>query len=279
MEFSNCDDVLRFLKSNYCKLLIVNLEQDSYCPKIIADDELEAMGELDCVFSHYTNWFVTSKFIMAEDRDALRSFFASMQAGKSITYRRLINGEYHRVLLLLEPTVNPNELLLYVRDVDEIYNQERERILEKDEQTGLLNRHAFYRDCKQHKGKSVGILYADLNGLKYTNDHFGHDEGDKLIIKLANLLKLNFQWYKCYHISGDEFIVAAFGLSLQDFLVNAMAFHKSMWSAMDKPIASIGYSIGEAGINSIEDTVRVAERSMQNDKLMFYQRFPKYKRE
>lgn len=51
-------------------------------------------------------------------------------------------------------------------------------------------------------------ISLDLNNLKIVNDNFGHDKGDELIKKLAELLKYIFNKDSyLYRIGGDEFIV------------------------------------------------------------------------
>ncbi len=85
-----------------------------------------------------------------------------------------------------------------------------------DELTGLYNRRGFLAFCKQHlnslrrTNKGVVIVYADLDGLKAINDSFGHKEGDRALVKTAELLKENFRSSDVLgRLGGDEFIVLA----------------------------------------------------------------------
>ena len=59
--------------------------------------------------------------------------------------------------------------------------------------------------------KSVGIVFLDINGLKEANDKYGHDYGDQLIVKTADILNTVFN-DNVFRIGGDEFI--AFGLDI-----------------------------------------------------------------
>lgn len=34
--------------------------------------------------------------------------------------------------------------------------------------------------------RQVGVIFCDVNSLKYTNDNFGHEAGDKLIDLIAS---------------------------------------------------------------------------------------------
>lgn len=82
----------------------------------------------------------------------------------------------------------------------------------KDQLTGLKNRRSYEDDLKRYETSSefpFTILMADVNGLKLVNDSFGHDEGDKLLKKVAAVLtKVCGKKGSIYRIGGDEFIVS-----------------------------------------------------------------------
>lgn len=161
-----------------------------------------------------------------------------------------------------------------LEDVNRIYTQGTMR----DSFTGLYNKQAFEHASTSNHTGFVGILFADINGLKYTNDHKGHTAGDKLIKDFANLLKSTFNpaSYKCYHLSGDEFIVAGFDIVIPTFLSLVVSFHKSLWDKDTYPIASLGYSAGE--YSDLQQIVEYAEKAMYEDKQMFYIKYPNMKR-
>ena len=85
---------------------------------------------------------------------------------------------------------------------------------EHDALTGLLNRGAFDA-LKQSLGREhcpVGLLIVDVDKFKQVNDGFGHEMGDKILQKVANLLTENFQSIgKPARIGGDEFAVVLTG--------------------------------------------------------------------
>lgn len=92
---------------------------------------------------------------------------------------------------------------------------ERNKILERvaytDALTGINNRAAFSRDIAAiEKGAitegSLLVVSADLNGLKQTNDTYGHGAGDLLIQRGALALRDCLQpWGQVYRTGGDEF--------------------------------------------------------------------------
>lgn len=48
---------------------------------------------------------------------------------------------------------------------------------------------------------------ADINNLKQTNDKFGHDVGNDLIVHTAKILTALFKTSTVFRIGGDEFVV------------------------------------------------------------------------
>src|SRR5687768_14346410 len=54
------------------------------------------------------------------------------------------------------------------------------------------------------------MVYADLDGLKGINDSFGHKEGDRALIKAAEILKETFRSSDVLgRLGGDEFTILA----------------------------------------------------------------------
>ena len=78
-----------------------------------------------------------------------------------------------------------------------------------DELTRCLNRHAYENDMKKlNLSEEWVYISADLNGLKQTNDSYGHMAGDELICAAADCMRDSFHEYgKVYRIGGDEFAV------------------------------------------------------------------------
>lgn len=88
----------------------------------------------------------------------------------------------------------------------------------KDKLTGLYNRNFIDDELRRLDSKfnrrsqveTYSIIYCDLNNFKEINDTFGHDAGDKIIIKTAKLIQENCR--DCdlvarLHDGGDEFII------------------------------------------------------------------------
>ncbi|HYA15624.1 MAG TPA: sensor domain-containing diguanylate cyclase [Syntrophales bacterium] len=85
-----------------------------------------------------------------------------------------------------------------------------------DSLTGLHNRRGFLTLAEQqlkfsdrHK-KDMLLIFADIDGLKGINDEMGHEEGDKVLIYVAAILKQTLRSSDVVaRIGGDEFAVLA----------------------------------------------------------------------
>ena len=125
----------------------------------------------------------------------------------------------------MEIKVEPDRRIGLVEDVTKVtrerMNIEHER--DYDTLTGLYNRRAFQRESEKlfrehpEKLKIAAFVMIDMDNLKYTNDNFGHDFGDRYIHEAGR----GFAEYApegtlCSRISGDEFNLLFYGYDSQD---------------------------------------------------------------
>ncbi|MCB2291647.1 diguanylate cyclase [Clostridium sp. CS001] len=80
-----------------------------------------------------------------------------------------------------------------------------------DQLTSIHNRTYFQEEISKYNDIQhlpISIIMLDLNGLKLTNDVFGHQVGDELIKKAAQVLKKSCRASDLLaRIGGDEFII------------------------------------------------------------------------
>ena len=77
-----------------------------------------------------------------------------------------------------------------------------------DELTGALNRSGYESVLDAIELESTCLFLFDIDNFKGINDTYGHETGDKALIKAVQVLKKNFRPddYIC-RIGGDEFVV------------------------------------------------------------------------
>ncbi len=93
-------------------------------------------------------------------------------------------------------------------------HRQLEEIAYYDALTSLPNRRMFTEQFRsrlalaRRHGDSFAMLLADLDSFKQTNDSFGHDAGDAVLIESANLLRAAVRESDCVaRLGGDEFAI------------------------------------------------------------------------
>lgn len=109
--------------------------------------------------------------------------------------------------------INEGEAISIVRNItDRLNNLERIQILSyHDQLTGLYNRRFFEEEMIRldiSRNSPLTLAIFDVNGLKLTNDAFGHLAGDELLVTVANTMTQECRGDEIVaRIGGDEFVI------------------------------------------------------------------------
>lgn len=118
----------------------------------------------------------------------------------------------------------------------------------------------------------VTIIMADLDGLKYINDNFGHDEGDNAIRTAANALMYACPPNSlCTRFGGDEMLAVCCGKYDKGEITAAVnSFLDNFNRGSDKPYKvsmSIGIDYADSSMElSFEELVRKSDKLMYDEK-------------
>ena len=112
------------------------------------------------------------------------------------------------------PIVGANEFRYLANTYNVMYSAYKRSIenlsfkASHDELTGAYNRAGYDLIKSSFDLSTTAILLFDADKFKSINDNFGHEVGDKVLQKIAKVLKANFRSddYVC-RIGGDEFVV------------------------------------------------------------------------
>jgi len=121
--------------------------------------------------------------------------------------RSILNGSFE-----LLSSMN-SELMLINKEVVDL-NKELEVLTLTDSLTGLYNRRYFDHQFTQEWNRALRNDYAlsvmifDIDHFKRYNDHYGHVEGDKCLIKVAEILRSFFNRSNEFvaRYGGEEFV-------------------------------------------------------------------------
>jgi len=159
-------------------------------------------------YNENTLTFVGTAIAIVAGMGSILTYFL----GHPLFYRNLLLGGILVFLIFLLFAV----MSRFVR----ISNERRSELTEMqmyehfsyyDSLTGLQNRRAFENRLEKLEKELPAdadaiLVMMDVNGLKMTNDTFGHAAGDDLIVAAAKRIEQAFgDAGDCYRIGGDEF--------------------------------------------------------------------------
>lgn len=143
-----------------------------------------------------------------------------------------------------------------------------------DELTGICNRRAFNRNVSRlfNSKKLMFLMLMDANDFKMINDKYGHLEGDKALVAIANILKNAIsntdKDYFLARYGGDEFIVVG-EIKSQDDVDELMLQIEEEEKRYNKETKnkyniklSIGYSLRNNEHTSVESLIEAADNKM-----------------
>jgi diguanylate cyclase (GGDEF)-like protein len=128
---------------------------------------------------------------------------------------KLSNGDYdveithsdtHEIKLLSTAFEN---MALHLKEHEKLQHL----LAYRDSLTGLRNTNSYWTWItdfdKEIETKEIvfGVIVFDINYLKETNDRYGHDVGNKLIVSAAHIISSIFKRSPVFRIGGDEFAV------------------------------------------------------------------------
>ena len=143
-----------------------------------------------------------------------------------------------------------------------------------DQLTGLKNRRFFDEIIKELENKKclpLTLIMADVNGLKLTNDAFGHKAGDLVLMKVADILNRHCRDFDySARIGGDEFVLLLPETDTATAEMMLKQINKSIAEerAKDEIISvSIGFAVRSKPSEEIDDIFKKAEDDMYRHKL------------
>lgn len=167
--------------------------------------------------------------------------------------------------------VNQNiEMIEYIQEIKESSN--------KDYLTNIYNRRYFYDvgqklfENSRRKNFNIIVAMVDIDFFKKVNDTYGHDCGDIVIKKVANMLNRRFRDSDIVaRIGGEEFCVLACNMDvvyIEDIFEKLRKKIEETEIETEKNIIKITISIGVCHklMSSLDDMVKHADTLLYNAK-------------
>ena len=153
----------------------------------------------------------------------------------------------------------------------------------RDMLTGVLNRNEMNNvvdKCANSHDENIGplgVIFADLNGLKAVNDIDGHASGDTLLKDAASVLTEVFDDDQIFRAGGDEFCIIVAPTDKDEILRKIELVRK-----YSKKYEKVSFALGSSVVDKSSDiriALKNADLDMYMDKKRYYDAHPDKKRQ
>ena len=147
-----------------------------------------------------------------------------------------------------------------------------DRLKYVDSLTSLKNRHYLnknYEKWQQNRIYPQAVVIVDVNKIGHINDVYGHQEGDNVIKKAANVLINNqLEQSDIVRTNGDEFLIYMVGYAENKVIAYIRKLHKEFKNLPYGYGATLGYSMIEDDVKTIDDAINEAVLEVKTNKEM-----------
>ncbi|MBA3026005.1 MAG: diguanylate cyclase [Sulfurimonas sp.] len=197
------------------------------------------------------------KRIVAVDDEGVISGIVSQKELISLTYSRW-------AMLMKEHEAELNEINILLQS----QNKEFETMASTDALTGLFNRYKFselfvstYKTMMLRDSK-MSLILLDIDFFKKVNDTYGHNNGDRVLVKVAHALHhiirnidIVCRW------GGEEFVVLLPTASIENAIAIAEKIRMYVENMEIPEVGKITISCGVSEVECEENMKRVIERA------------------
>ncbi|MDF2885719.1 MAG: uncharacterized protein K0R23_104 [Lacrimispora sp.] len=241
---------------------------------------LDCIGDLDHLFFKREQFIgksisdVMPHRIAAKGRELINQVFLTGENQKieyEWTSARIT--EYHELRIV---KWFDDKAIAIARNITDTHNyiKEIEEISYHDHVTGLYNRRYFdqkARELNRAENYPISVIFSDLNGLKMVNDSFGHEYGDYMLKRFAEILADSGKNGELIsRVGGDEFaiILRRTEKGETDLYIRELK-EKCAGETINgiELSVSFGYHIITDSGMSIQNAVKLAEDEMYQNKL------------
>ncbi len=249
--------------------------------------------EYDLDFSKSTHSHMTQSMLEFVPEESKNRFlwFTDLQTiqerliKNKTTFAEFTNTEnewYRLQYLMVDSDENglPTKIIFTVQNIDDDKQKENEllKMALTDELTKLGNRRCLDLDVAEFNRHpipdNICVMSFDLNGLKITNDTWGHRAGDELIKGAVQCIQKAMELYgKLYRTGGDEFVAIIFARNFR-LIEKAIIENAESWRGENNN--RLALSIGVASRTDYPDA-SIAELQKISDEIMYKNKEEYYK--
>ena len=197
------------------------------------------------------------KRIVAVDDEGVISGIVSQKELISLTYSRW-------AMLMKEHEAELNEINILLQN----QNKEFETMASTDALTGLFNRYKFselfvstYKTMMQRDSK-MSLILLDIDFFKKVNDTYGHNHGDKVLLRVAQTLQQTIRNIDIVcRWGGEEFVVLLPTASIDNAIAIAEKIRINIENLEIESVGKITISCGVAKVQSFDNMKSAIEKA------------------
>ncbi|MCK9492259.1 MAG: sensor domain-containing diguanylate cyclase [Sulfurimonas sp.] len=156
------------------------------------------------------------------------------------------------------------------------YHKRLEKLADYDALTNIPNRRKFNEEFErflslhQRDARPISLLFLDIDNFKSINDKQGHQAGDKILVKTAEILRKNIRKTDLLaRWGGEEFIIAFIDTNINDALNISQKIREAIEKDSKlKEISSYGVT-ASFGLTACNDTDSVDSIISRADNAMY----------
>lgn len=158
------------------------------------------------------------------------------------------NVVFQNRMFLMNLGLGLNVLNIVIVMVFLTQNIRNSKQLRQDTLTGISNRSYIMKQMRNRLKRSNGtLLLIDLDNFKEVNDNYGHDNGDLVLMRVAEVLQSCFRKSDCIgRLGGDEFVIYVDASFADDVLDSKLqeVIYQVVELARRYPMSNLSVSIG-----------------------------------
>ena len=165
--------------------------------------------------------------------------------------------------------------LIYRYRVIHIHNQQLTEMARHDPLTSLYNRRTLTEsllescDIARRYKRPFSVIFFDLDDFKVINDHFGHNEGDRVLKEVADILHSNCRLSDHYgRWGGEEFLIVLPESNLKEALASAEKLRRAI-QEHDFKLAPETLISGSFGVAEYEPDESINSIVARSDKALY----------
>jgi len=263
---------LQILTANEHAIQLVNLSVDDMRYRNILDVLLD--------FSFETKDYVEKMLHIKEaDKKILQD--AAQEVNQETSHTSITVSKDERKYYMSIESVSKEQrefsgYVVVIRDITDEFKYTEQILFMSyhDSLTNLYNRRFFDEEVHRldtARSLPISFIMGDVNGLKLTNDAFGHEAGDKLLITVAKIMQgacrkedILARW------GGDEFVLLLPNTSAHRAKAICQTIRTMCAEDTDNFIdvsISLGYATKKSEEEDIQKIMIIAENNMYKNKL------------